>query len=383
MRQCGGSVEKPRSRRWMGCLVGCLIALGAVILFVLIIVYLMFRTHPPLAEETFFTAEVSGFARIQLDALRSQPMRELMRNVVKETDKTGAPSGEKETDPEAVLSSLGFLLHERHFLYIYAGMGESRLRAMDSATGRGNYLFVANIKRFSWVIPLMLGGDKNRAVKEIPPPPGVRAHCYVMKFPERKTEKEKSLTRHIFSDGARAEPIYLAVVPRAIFISNSEERLKDALLFTHPPQADTTSPHGLSPLGNYLLPPSATDDMVSGFGLWQKQWNENILKKFQETYPKSGDVTAVLGDVLSRSHFQGVRFRCRLISSDVLQIDLKILCSSEDEAAMVADSLKNNLKPLISTAEWEVQFVANGKMLNIDIQRRGIEKWVIGKVKKP
>jgi len=356
-----GSVEKPRSRRWMGCLVGCLIALGAFILFVLIIGYLMFRAHPPLAEETFFTAEVSGFARIQLDALRSQPMRELMRNVVKETDKTGAPSGEKETDPEAVLSSLGFLLHERHFLYIYAGMGES-----------GDYLFLANIKRFSWVIPLMLGGDKNKAVKEIPPPPGVRAHCYVMKFPERKTEKEK-----------KAEPIYLAVVPRAIFISNSEERLKDALLLTYPPQADTTPPHGLSSLGNYLLPPSATDDMVSGFGLWQKQWNENILKKFQETYPKSGDVTAVLGDVLSKSHFQGVKFRCRLISSDVLQIDLKILCSSEDEAAMVADILKNNVKSLITTAEWEVQFVANGKMLNIDIQRRGIEKWVMGKVKKP
>ena len=378
----------------MGCLVGCLIALGAGILFVLIIVYLMFRTHPPLAEETFFTAEVSGFARIQMDALRSQPMRELMRNVVKEADKTGAPSVEKETDPEAVLSSLGFLLHERHFLYIYAGMGESRSRSVASATERCDYLFLANIKRFSWVIPLMLGGDKNRAVKEIPPPPGVRAHCYVMKFPERKTEKEKSLTRptpperlrrldHSFSDVARAEPIYLAVVPRAIFISNSEERLKDALLFTHPPQADTTPPHGLSPLGNFLLPPSETDDMVSGFGLWQKRWNENILKKFQETYPKSGDITAVLGDVLSRSHFQGVRFRCRLISSDVLQIALKILCSSEDEAAMVADILKNNLKPLISTAEWEVQFVANGKMLNIDIQRRGIEKWVIGKVKKP
>lgn len=294
-----GSVEKPRSRRWMGCLVGCLIALGAVILFVLIIAYLMFRTHPPLAEETFFTAEVSGFARVQLDALRSQPMRELMRNVMKETDTTGAPSGEKEPDPEAVLSSLGFLLHERHFLYIYAGMGES-----------GDYLFLANIKRFSWVIPLMLGGDKNKAVKEIPPPPGVRAHCYIMKFPERKTEKEK-----------KAEPIYLAVVPRAIFISNSEERLKDALLFTHPPQADKTPPHGLSTLGNYLLPPSATDDMVSGFGLWQKRWNENILKKFQETYPKSGDITAVLGNVLSRSHFQGVRFRCRLISMITLRED--------------------------------------------------------------
>lgn len=67
----------------------------------------------------------------------------------------------------------------------------------------------------------------------------------------------------------------------------------------------------------------------------------------------------------------------------MLQIDLRVLCSSEDEAAMVADILKNNLKPLITTAEWEIQFVANGKMLNIDIQRRGIEKWVIGKVKKP
>jgi hypothetical protein len=215
-----------------------------------------------------------------------------------------------------------------------------------------------------------------------------------MQFPEHEAEKEKSLTRptpperqrrldHSFSDGAKGEPIYLAVVPRAIFISNSEERLKDALLLLIPPKADTTPPHGLSPLGNFLLPPSATDDMVSGFGLWQKRWNENILKKFQETYPKSGDVTAVLGDVLSRSHFQGIRFRCRLISSDVLQIDLRVLCSSEDEAAMVADILKNNVKPLITTAEWEVQFVANGKMLNIDIRRMGIEKWVIGKVKKP
>jgi len=358
MRQLGdGSVEKPRSRKWMGCLVGCLIALGAFILFVLIIAYLMFRAHSPLAEETFFTPEVSGFARIQLDALRSQPMRELMRNVTKETDRTGAPSGEKEADPEAFLSSFGFFLHERHFIYIYTGTGE-----------KTDYLFLANIKRFSWVVSLMLGGDKNKGVKEISAPPGVRAHCYVMQFPESRGEK-----------GKEGEPVYLAVVSRAIFISNSEKRLMDAL---HLLRAETPA-HGLSPLGVSLLPSPAPDDMASGFGLWQNRWNEHILKKFQETYPKSGDVTLALGDILSRSHFQGVRFRCRLISSDVLQIDLRILCSSEDEAAMVAFVLTNNLKSLMTTDKREVQFVADGKMLNVDIRRKGIEKWVMRRVGEP
>ena len=347
--------EKPKRSKWTGCLVGCLAVFGAVILFILILAYILFRVHPSLKEETFFTPEVTGFARVQMEALRNPQMRELFQNVLKETQPPSERGKTAQGNLDSFFSGLNMFLHERHFVYLYQGEGETP-----------DYLAVINIKRCSWIITSMLSGEGNKAIEKIPPPRGVRAHCFLLKQPKEGGKELQKLA-------------YIATTPQGLFISNTESRLISGLscLGSNKPAG------GLSPLAQSLLPPDNSSDMINGFCFWQDNWNTQITENLQKEYPQSKEMIQSLDALLAQTRLEGVKFEVQMASSDVLRIVWEVLCADEKEASLIEEALQKQIKPQIETADRGVNFSVNGKIIKVDVQISGVQKWLLQKMGPP
>lgn len=341
------AVKKPR--RWLSCLVGCLIAVGVVILFFLIIALL--RAHAPVREEAFFTPVVSGFARVQLDALKSQAVKELLRAAIKNESKSNTNTNEP--DPEQILSYLGLILHENHFFYIYPNEQEKT----------SDFMAVINIKRLLWLVSAMLTDDTNKTIQKISPPANIKARCFMINKSENEVKAEKD-------DNTPKGPFFVAVTPRAVIFSNSQLRMNDGLTQLFAPKTN----EDLAPLARSLLPLPSADDFINGFALWQKKWNANYVKDMKEKYPDAASDFDVVGLALDQTQFKGITFKCKLVSSDVFNFTLEILCSSEQEAAAVAEILNQKVKPHVDKDSREIEFTADKDKINAIIEISGIEQ---------
>jgi len=355
----GQPPAEKKNKRWLTCLVGCLIVAGVAILFFLIIAFILLRAHAPVREETFFTPAVTGFARVQLDALKNQAVKELLRAVIKSEPIAG--SNQKESDPEQILFYIGFILHEKHFIYIYP----------DEQEETSDFMAVINIKRLSWLVSSMLSDKTSKNIRKIPPPANIKARCFRIDLSsyEAKAEKENN-------DSQR--PIFLAVAPRAVIFSNSQLRMNDGLALLFAPK----NSEDLSPLARALLPSPNSDDFINGFGIWQKKWNINFVKNLKEQYPDAANDLNLAETALDKTHFKGASFKCNLISSNVLNLSIEILCTSERESVATAEILNQKIKPLMKKENWEIEIYANKNKINALIEISGIEEKLIEGMKE-
>jgi hypothetical protein len=341
------NTAKPKSRKLLGCLIGCLIAFGLLLLFLIIIAYLLFRSHPPVSEEQFFTPDLIGFARFQLDALQKEPARQLFHKVLKNLNPPQKGKQSSEPDLEGVWNALDVLLHKRHFFYLYETPEEDK-----------DYLVVVNIKRLSWIFSSILKDVKNAEMERIPSPPNVKATCLRLK----KT------------DG----PVFIAISSNVVLISNSESRLSHSLILLH-----SEKPSGnLSPMAKSLLPDDNPINMISGFILWRGTFAAYLYNNLLEEYPKSRDILDPLYQILSGMPVQGVQSSMNLSTTDVLEINASFHFSTESEASLYAENLTKGISSLEIPKDLHISFLPEGKKAHVSILVPGVERWLEKTLKK-
>ncbi len=340
--------EKPKSKKFFGCLIGCLIAFGLLLLFLVVIAYLLFRAHPPVPEKQFFTPELIGFARFQLDALQKEPARDLFRKVL--INLNPPPQGGKKTsepDLERVWNALDVLLHKRHFFYLYETPEEDK-----------EYLFVVNIKRLSWIFSSILKDVKNAEMEKIPAPPNVKATCLRLKKAD--------------------EPVFIAITSGMVLISNSESRLFNSLLLLQ-----SAKPSGdLSPMAISLLPDDNPIHMINGFVLWQGEWTTPLYNKLLKEYPDSRDILDPLYQIFSGLPLQGVQAGMSLSTTDVLEIRASLPFAAESEASLYSEKLTQGLSSLEIPKDLQIRFQPEGKAVRFTMLIPGVEDWLEKALKK-
>ena len=333
--------EKPKSRKLFGCLIGCLIAFGVLFLFLIFIAYLLFRAHPSLSEEQFFTPQVIGFARFQMDALQREPARHLFRKVLKNLNPPSKDKGVSHADPDGVWNAMDILFHQRHFLYLYQGEDEDI-----------DYLCVINIKRLNWIFSSILKDVKNADIEKIPSPPKTKAVCFRLK-------KDETL-------------VFIAIIPPGILISNSQSCLLNSLSILY----SEKETQGLSPLAKNLLPDANPLDMASGFVFWRGEWMEDLHAVMIQKRPESKEDIDPLYQVLTQMPLQAVTLRMGLSTTDVLDLGASLQCAGESDAALYAERLSQCSASLNLPEDVEIRIQSEGKVIRMTILIPGVENWL-------
>jgi len=341
--------KKPRQRSFLGCLVlGCLSAFVIFILFCVVITYLLFRAHPSVQEEKYFNQETCGFFRFQLEAMRNKASRQLLKNVIQNMQPPSEQTEIQDVDLEGLWTALDMLLYKRHYLYFYKTEKESL-----------DFLIIIDVKRFSWFFSALLEDPDATQIQKITPPKGVKAKCILLK-------KAKN-------------PIYIGVTSRAVFITNSESRLKHSLLLLY----SRIPPSQLSSEAEQLLPSDNPDEMINGFLFWDKQYTERFYNNTVEKYPEWQEGLYPLYDLLSQENIKGIRARIALSTSDVLNIKVGMQCSDQNRASALSQKLSPVFSALLTdTRGVEIRCLHENTMVTIDILIHGVEQWMMQKMQK-
>jgi hypothetical protein len=339
--------KKPKSRKFVGCLIGCLIAFGLLLLFLIVIAYLLFRAHPPVSEEQFFTPEIIGFARFQLDALQKEPARQLFRKILKNLNPPSQGKKGSDVDPEGLWNALDILFQKRHFFYLYQTREEDK-----------DYLCVVNIKRLSWIFSAIIKDVKNAEIEKIPSPAKVKATCFRLKKAD--------------------EPVFIAISSSVVLISNSESRLHNSLLLlrSEKPSRD------LSPLAQSLLPQDNPLDMINGFLVWSGEWTISLYKNILEEYPESKDLLDPLYQIIAGIPVQGVQSSLSLSTTDVLELKASLQCPTPSEASLYAERLAQGFSSLEIPRDVHFSFQPEGRAIHVTILIPGVEGWLEKNLRK-
>jgi hypothetical protein len=339
---------KPKSRKWLGCLIGCLIVFGFFLLFCIFLAWLLFRAHPALPEDKFFSPEVTGFARFQIDAMQQGPAMDLLKNLIQETAPPSQDQKEVgEMDPKSLWAAFNLILQKRHYLYFYDGKDQKL-----------EYLLVIDLKRFHWILNSFFKDTEAGSIDEIPLPKGAKGHIYRL-----KTKKE---------------PKYVAVTTTAFFISNSEERITNAVTLVR----SKNPPGELNPSVKTLLPPDNIDDMVNGALLWRGQFTDEVYNWTLEKNKEIEEIINPIYQVLSEEPIDGIQLKCGLSSTDVFKINIGIRCQDEARASFLADSLTKALNMEEIPESMEKSCNSSGNMIQIEILIPGVENWLKDKFKE-
>jgi len=339
--------EKPKSRKLVGCLIGCLIAFGLLLLFLIVVAYLLFRAHPPVSEEQFFTPELIGFARFQLDALQKEPARQLFHKVLKNLNPPSQGKEPSDTNPESVWNALEILFHKRHFVYLYQTEVEDK-----------DYLIVVNIKRLSWIFSAIFKDVKNADIEKIPSPPKVKATCFRLKTTNA--------------------PLFIAISSGVVLISNSESRLQSSLLLLRSEKPSRE----LSPLAQSLLPQDNPLDMINGFILWRGEWTISLYKKILEEYPKSQERLDPLYQILAGIPVQGIKIGMSLSTTDVLDLKTSLQFPTPSEASLYAERLNQCIPSLEIPKDVNISVQPEGSAIHITLLIPGVEDWLEKSLRK-
>jgi hypothetical protein len=339
--------NKPKSRKWLGCLIGCLIVFGFFLLFCIFIAWLLFRAYPSIPEEKFFSPEVTGFARFQIDAMQRGPARDLLQNLISQTTPPSQDREIRKMDPEGLWTAFDLILHKRHYLYLYNGQD----RKLE-------YLLVIDLKRFHWLLNSFFKGANKDEVQEISLPKGAKGRCYRLK-------------------GVKGDK-YIAITNTAFFISDSEDRIKNAVILVR----SKNTPQELAPSVKNLLPSDNPDDMVNGFLLWREDFTDAVYTWTLDKNKELETIITPIYQVLSEEKVDGVQMKCGLSSTDVLKVSIGIRCTDEAKASQLAENLTMALNKEEIPQSLEKSCVSTGNMVQIEILVPGVESWLKDKFKE-
>ncbi|MBN1900199.1 hypothetical protein JW926_02585 [Candidatus Sumerlaeota bacterium] len=339
--------EKPKSRKWLGCLIGCLVVFAFFILFFIFLAWLLFRARPPVPEDRFFSPEVSGFARFQVDALQQEPAKELLINLIKESSSPSENQQDQEINPEGLWAAFDLILHKRHYVYFYQGEDENL-----------EFLLVIGLKRFHWIVRSFLKGSKAEGFQELTLPKGEKGRLF-------KLENDKG-------------DKFVAITNVAFFASNSEDRIRNALILVR----SKTPSQNLDPSVENLLPPDNPDDMFNGALLWKGEFTDDIYNRVIEKNKELEKLIDPIYQILSEETIDGAQVRCGLSSPDLLKITLQIRCLDESRASFLAKSLTKALSHEEIPESIEKTCSSSGNMVQIELLIPGVETWLKDRFKE-
>ncbi len=325
---------KPRKR--FGCIFGGFLAIGVLLLFLLIFSLITFRSRPLLDAGTFFTPDVIGFVRLRVDA-KAKFWQDLARKFARQTPRNEGNS----PHPERILSLFTLIFHPQHFLYLYPG-----------EDGLPGFVVVINVKRLSGLISYAMkkSADHNPHLTKIPPPQGLSARCFLL--------------------NEKGHPRFIGITSRAIFISDSESRLREALWRPH----SRKPPGGLCARAKDRLPPDSDEDTINGFLIGWEKWGGDILEEARDRYVQTGKTPQPFYQVLSGAAIRDISFRGTLANIDTLDLHLTIACNMERDAENLADILQKSFSQGKSGEGINIAFTPTDKTLSVHILVYGLKR---------
>ena len=292
----------------------------------------MFRSRPPINQETFYTSDMIGFTRIQLDELTSPQAKNLMQGLLRKLNTSGQKDF-SEVDPAALSKIFNTIFHPHHFLYLYQAQGAPS----------PEFLLVVDIKRFWWFLNSLLKDMKGADWEEFAPPSNIKARCLQLKNiqPSR----------------------YLAMSGDALLVSDSRARLEQALLLLD----SQMSPATLSSKSQSLLPPRDQKGLVNGFILWDEQWTMGLYRSSRQNYPGLKDYIEQIFTVLQQAKIEGIRFNAELVSGDKLHIRLDVHCALQAHARTMARAMNELLEKESFRSDFQFRVSAQERIVSVHL----------------